>query len=55
MKVTLKEAYEDIPAGNLGEAIYFRYNDEGKLLLGVMFYGYPGILLLDPAAVDSVS
>lgn len=40
--------------GARGEALYFRYDDEGDLFMGVLFYGYPGIHFVYPGMVACV-
>lgn len=59
MKVVLKEDIGAVPntlpsRGASGEALYFRYDENDELQLGVLFYGYPGIHLVSPEAVESL-
>lgn len=40
--------------GSTGEALYFRYAEDGQLRLHVLFYGWPGVWSVDPHDVDSL-
>lgn len=56
MKVTLKTSiYEHGPqVGDVGEALYFRYDDLDNLRLIVLFYGWPGTYEVAPQDVDPI-
>lgn len=41
-------------SGTRGEALYFRYDDEGDLMMAVLFYGYPGIHFVYPGMVECI-
>lgn len=40
--------------GDSGESLYFQYDDDGDLILAVLFYGYPGIFYCYPGMVECV-